>query len=84
MNGVNIHGHLRKGFSCHIANQRKWWRTLFCWLIDICQLNAFLLSRGPEATYMKDDHKHFHDKLCHKLMTVPLNVPLSGKASTHI
>ena len=43
MNGVDTASYLRGGFTVHQPSERKWWRSIFYLLIDICCNNVYLI-----------------------------------------
>ena len=43
MGGVNQASHLQVNFSCHKPYEKRWWRPILYWLLDVCANNAYLL-----------------------------------------
>ena len=63
MNGVDLASQLRGGYSVHRPGSLKWWKPLFCWLLDVCANNAYLLWRTSKSRKNRKLHQSFIDTL---------------------
>lgn len=45
MNGVDRADHLRANLTCHRSFERRTWRPLWNFLLDLCRVDSYLLSR---------------------------------------
>jgi len=69
MGGVDIANQLRANYSTHTRRQKRHWKALFLWLLDLAITNAYLLS--PRETGSRA-HRKFLDDLAKSLMDMPL------------
>ena len=83
MKAIDCASQLRNGFTCHRRQEQCWWGPLFYWLFDTCADNAFLLSRGPNASRGKRDHSRFLEGLISTLLATPTDQPIDGLLSQH-
>ena len=50
MNAVDVGNQLRSNFSCHLKFERRNWRPLAWWLLDVCLVNSFIIWRAKQPS----------------------------------
>jgi Transposase IS4 len=69
MNGVDQGNQLRKNFSAHRPYERRVWRPLWFYILDICAVNSYLIWKGNS----EDQSKRGQRKYRHSLISALLN-----------
>ena len=83
MNGVDTGSQLRGGFSCHKPYDRRWWRPIFYWLIDIVANNAYLIWKTTQNSKNHDLHQSFQDELIHEMLHYDPHTPAPRDERQH-
>ena len=84
MNGVDLGSQIQRGFSIHQPSETKWYRSIFYWIIDICQNNAFLIWKTTQKEQKRHVlHQRFIDWLIEEMLSYSLYTPAPGDPSQH-
>ena len=76
MGGVDIANQLRASYSAHNRRQKRYWKALFLWLLDLAVTNSYLISQWPRPRKPESrEHRRFMDELAKSLMEMPLDPP---------
>ena len=78
MNDVDRSNQLRKNFTAHRPYERRVWRPLWYYILDICVVNNYLLWKGDKADIKKRGQCPFRKALIDALLNTsyPLLVPV--------
>ena len=68
MNGVDLNNQLRLRITVCRPFERRTWRPLWNWLLDICCVNAFLIWQGDQQDLGHRAHRQFRRSLCDQLL----------------
>jgi len=77
MGGVDIANQLRVNYTTHTRRQKRYWKAIFLWLLDLAITNSYLLSqwpRPPRGGAESRAHRKFMDALAKSLMEMPLEL----------
>jgi hypothetical protein len=75
MGGVDIANQLRASYSTHNRRQKRYWKPLFLWLLDLAITNSYLISQWPRPNKPESrGHRRFMDNLAKSLMEIPLDL----------
>jgi Transposase IS4 len=75
MGGVDIANQLRESYSTHNRRQKRYWKPLFLWLLDLAITNSYLISQWPRPKKPESrGHRRFMDDLAKSLMGIPLDL----------
>lgn len=78
MGGVDIANQLRVNYTTHTRRQKRYWKAMFLWLLDLSITNSYLLSRPPRGGAESRAHRRFMDDLAKSLMDMPLELANVG------
>lgn len=69
MGAVDNFNHLVQASSCRRPGQLKWTKKMIEWLMDLAQVNAYLIWKSERANQRDDkrEHEHFINELCGQL-----------------
>ena len=81
MGGVDEASHLRVNFSCHKPYEKRWWRPILYWLLDICINNAYLLWKLQKNNQSRRLHETFFDDLVRVMLNYDPWTPAPGQDS---
>ena len=79
MGGVDIANQLRANYTTHNRRQKRYWKAMFLWLLDLAVTNAYLLSQPPKAESRA--YRRFMDDLSKSLMDMPLEPDVEPSAA---
>ena len=81
MGGVDQASHLRVNFSCYKPYEKRWWRPILYWLLDICINNAYLLWKLQKNNQSRRLHETFFDDLVRVMLNYDPWTPAPGQDS---
>ena len=67
MNGVDLANQLRKTLTCHRPFERRNWRPLWNWLLDLCRVNSYCLSH-KDARHKRRGQRQFGNEITEALL----------------
>jgi hypothetical protein len=71
MNGVDRSNQLRKNFTVHQSYERRVWRPLWYYILDVCAVNSYLIWKGDTKDRNKRGQRSFRDPLIKALLNTP-------------
>jgi hypothetical protein len=71
MNGVDQSNQLRKNFTAHRPYERRVWRPLWYYILDVCAVNGYLIWRGNTRDQNKRGQRLYRDSLINDLLNTP-------------
>ena len=71
MNGVDRSNQLRKNFTAHRPYERRVWRPLWYYMLDVCAVNAYLIWKGDTKDKAKRGQRCFREPLIKALLNTP-------------
>lgn len=83
MNGIDRANQLRANMTVHRPYEKRIWRPLFSWLIDLCCTNAWWLSNPNPIQRKKGGQGRFLKILVEELLNTPYPAPPPPKRSTN-
>jgi Transposase IS4 len=83
MNGVDRSNQLRKNFTAHRPYERRIWRPLWYYILDICAVNSYLIWKGNRIDPGKRGQRRYRETLINSLLNTPYPPPLLQPNSTH-
>ena len=84
MNGVDRSNQLRKNFTVHRPYERRIWRPLWYYMLDVCAVNGYLIWKGDSKDKNKRGQRCFRDALIKTLLKTPYSEPdLYAKKHCH-
>jgi Transposase IS4 len=75
MNSVDRSNQLRKNFSAHRLYERRVWRPLWYYILDICAVNSYLIWRGDIVDRGKRGQRRFREALINAFLNTPPSPP---------
>jgi Transposase IS4 len=71
MNGVDRSNQLRKNLTVHRAYERRVWRPLWYYILDVCAVNGYLIWKGNTGDRAKRGQRRFRGPLIKALLNTP-------------
>jgi Transposase IS4 len=71
MNGVDRANQLRRNFTAHRAYERRVWRPLWYYILDVCAVNGYLVWKGDTEDKSKKGQRPFRSALAEALLNTP-------------
>jgi Transposase IS4 len=71
MNGVDRSNQLRKNLTVHRAYERRIWRPLWYYILDVCAVNGYLIWKGDTDDRAKRGQRRFRGPLIKALLNTP-------------
>ena len=75
MNGVDRSNQLRKNFSAHQLYERRVWRPLWYYILDVCAVNGYLIWKGNIPDQCNRGQRQYRESLINALLNTPLPSP---------
>jgi Transposase IS4 len=75
MNGVDRSNQLRKNFTAHRPYERRIWRPLWYYILDICAVNSYLIWKGDSTDQAKRGQRRYRESLINALLNTPYPPP---------
>ena len=75
VNGVDRSNQLRKNFSAHQLYERRVWRPLWYYILDVCAVNGYLIWKGNIPDQCNRDQRQYRESLINALLNTPLPPP---------
>ena len=88
MNGVDQSNQLRKNFTAHQLYERRVWRPLWYYILDICAVNSYLIwkegttnisEKGVVTDTSKRGQRPFRKALIDALLKTPYSEPTRSR-----
>ena len=78
MNAVDVANQFRGALTCHRRYERRNWRPIWNWLLDLCRVNAYLLSNRQINKKQRRGQRPFVQEVTERLLMWPYEeeVPL--------
>jgi hypothetical protein len=85
MNGVDRSNQLRKNFTVYRAYERRVWRPLWYYVLDVCAVNSYLIWKGDTSDSGKRGQRPFREALIGALLGTPYpeREPISQSTQHH-
>jgi hypothetical protein len=71
MNGVDRANQLRRNLTAHRACERRVWRPLWYYVLDVCAVNSHLIWKGDTEDKSKKGQRPFRNVLEEALLNTP-------------
>jgi Transposase IS4 len=71
MNGVDRSNQLRKNFTAHRSYERRIWRPIWYYILDVCAVNSYLISKGDTTDQGNRGQRRFREALMDALLCTP-------------
>jgi hypothetical protein len=71
MNGVDRGNQLRKNFTAHRPYERRVWRPLWYYILDVCAVNGYLIWKGNTEDKGKRGQRRYREALIDALLNTP-------------
>jgi hypothetical protein len=71
MNGVDRSNQLRRNLTVHRGYERRVWRPLWYYILDVCAVNSYLIWKGDTKDKGKRGQRQFRDPLTEALLNTP-------------
>lgn len=75
MNGVDRANHLRHNLTAHRPFEKRVWRPIWYWLLDICAVNGYKLFLGDKTDHKKRGQRQFRMTIIDALLNTPYESP---------
>jgi hypothetical protein len=75
MNGVDRSNQLRKNFTAHRPCERRVWRLLWYYILDVCAINSYLIWKGNTVDQGKRGQRRYRESLIDALLNTPYPPP---------
>jgi hypothetical protein len=76
MNGVDRSNQLRKNFTTHQPYERRIWRPLWYYILDVCAVNSYLVWKENIKDQGKRSQRRYREALIDALLNTPYPPPL--------
>jgi len=85
MNGVDRSNQLRKNFTAHRPYERRIWRPLWYYILDVCAVNGYLIWKGNTVDQRKRGQRHYRESLINALLNTspPASTSIQQPSYTH-
>jgi hypothetical protein len=89
MTGVDLSNQLRKNLTVHRAYERRIWRPLWYYILDVCAVNSYLIWQGDTKDQGKRGQRRFRKPLIEALLNIlypesrPMPPPMPLSVQTH-
>jgi Transposase IS4 len=71
MNKVDRSNQLRKNFTAHRSYERRIWRPLWYYILDVCAVNSYLIFKGDTTDQGNRGQQRFQEALMDALLCTP-------------
>jgi hypothetical protein len=71
MNGVDLSNQLRKNLTAHRPYERRIWRPLWYYTLDVCAVNSYLIWKGNKMDPNKRGQRRYRETLIDMLLNTP-------------
>jgi Transposase IS4 len=68
MNGVDLADQLRHNYTIHRKQEKRVWRPLFYFLLNVCLVNAYLLFKAGKEDCTKRGQRPYRDAVAEALL----------------